>query len=580
MLSGVYVTGDQSQLASYESWLGQSAGTVAVHSGRASWLDYETSIGYDLKTWAGSGHNLNWTIPMFANGGTLAQAASGAYDSYYVQAAKQLAAGTSGTGPIYIRTGEEFNGTWFPWAANGHQADFISAYQHFVDAFRSVDPRFKFEWNVSVGDTGFDPSTAYPGDKYVDVVGMDFYYDMSWGSDPLVAWNTMVNRKYGLQWVEDFAAAHGKPTAYSEWGVVGNYAGAYIDKAAAWFQSHNVVYENYWNSTSGSKNTMLSNGQYLDNGMAYKEAFAGYVPPNASGDNVYVATSSSQVFPEVASGGYDTVQASVSYRLGDHIEKLVLTGTAAINGTGNTDANLIVGNDANNKLLGLSGADTLMGGGGADTLDGGADKNLLMGGTGDDVYIYNPGDTIVENPGEGNDTVYSAYSITVPANVENVILTGSGRAAVIGSAGNDHIVGNSAANQLQGNAGADTLEGGGGADTLVGGLGADVLTGGAGNDVFQYYKTSESTVAAPDRITDLTVGDKIDLSHIDANTKIAGDQAFKMVAAFDGQAGEAALAYNSATNITTLSLDVNGDKIADSVIQLTGDQRGFTGWIL
>lgn len=580
--TGVYVGNDASLLTSFESWLGKPADSVAVHTGRASWLDYETSIDYSLKTWANSGHDLTWTIPIFANGGTLASAAAGSYDSYYVQAAKKLVAGLSGSDPIYIRTGEEFNGTWFPWAANGHEAEFISAFHHFVDAFRSVSDRFKFEWNVAVGDNGMDPTKAYPGDAYVDIIGMDFYYNSAWdgaNADPLAAFNNMVTRKWGLQWLEDYAAAHGKPTAYAEWGVVGDKMGAYIEKAAEWFNAHDPLYNNYWNSNASTK-AMLSNEQYASTAVSYREAFAGYVPPGSLGDSTYVVTSSTQIFPEIASGGVDTVKSSISYQIGDHIENLILTGTSAINGTGNADPNTITGNDAANKLLGMSGADTLIGGAGADTLDGGNGNDRLVGGTGDDTYNYMPGDTIVENPGEGVDTIVTPCTTTMPVNVENIKLNGSGYAAVVGNASDNSIIGNYQPNALVGGAGADTIDGGMGADTLDGGAGRDVLIGGAGNDIFRFTAPGDSTSAAPDLIKDLTAGDKIDVSRLDANTKVTGDQAFVLVSAFTGTPGQAAVTFDSATGLTTVSFDNNGDKIADSLFQITGDQRAFSGWIL
>ena len=62
------------------------------------------------------------------------------------------------------------------------------------------------------------------------------------------------------------------------------------------------------------------------------------------------------------------------------IENLTLTGTAAINGTGNALDNVITGNDGNNVLTGLAGADTLFGAAGNDKLIGGAGGDTLNGG--------------------------------------------------------------------------------------------------------------------------------------------------------------------------------------------------------
>jgi beta-mannanase len=223
--------------------------------------------------WAPLHKPIAWTIPLIVEGGKLADAADGKYDKFYVAAAKILAGSRPGDAEIYVRTGEEFNGDWMPWAAAGHEREFVGAYQRFVDAFRSVSNRFRFEWNVNMGETRMDPASAYPGDGYVDVVGMDFYYNVAWNPpDPDAAWDEMVNRRYGLAWLEEFAAGHHKPTAYPEWGVNSDASGPYIEKAAKWFAAHRVVYQRVWNSNSEFAGK-LSDGQYPHAGAAYIAAF-------------------------------------------------------------------------------------------------------------------------------------------------------------------------------------------------------------------------------------------------------------------------------------------------------------------
>jgi beta-mannanase len=136
-----------------------------------------------------------------------------------------------------------------------------------------VSNRFVFEWNVNIGDTGMNPETAYPGDAYVDIIGMDFYWNTQWDpADPIQAWNSMLNRSYGLAWHQRFAAAHGKRTSYSEWGVMSNNAGPYIEKAKEWFASHPVVFQTYWNSNAAFPGK-LSDNQYPNTGAAYRAAF-------------------------------------------------------------------------------------------------------------------------------------------------------------------------------------------------------------------------------------------------------------------------------------------------------------------
>ena len=191
--------------------------------------------------------------------------------SLYMDAAVRLAETYSGTIPV--RTGWEFNGDWMHWSAVGRAGDYAAAYRRFVDTFRSVSHRFAFEWCCNVGDYGMNPERAYPGDTFVDIIGMDFYYDMRWSSaDPIEAWHAMVNRPFGLRWHQDFARSRGKPTAYSEWGIESASAAPYVRAAADWFREHSILYHCYWNSNAAFPGK-LSEGQYSAVGEAFREAF-------------------------------------------------------------------------------------------------------------------------------------------------------------------------------------------------------------------------------------------------------------------------------------------------------------------
>ncbi|WP_375293461.1 hypothetical protein [Novosphingobium sp. G106] len=91
---------------------------------------------------------------------------------------------------------------------------------------------------------------------------------------------------------------------------------------------------------------------------------------------------------------------------------------------------------------------------------------------------------------------------------------------------------------INGGTGNDTLTGSAGDDHIDGGLGTDVLTGGAGNDTFVFTAAghTKNGGAFADHITDFALGDLIDLSTIDANGTLAGNQAFTFIgeAAFTG----------------------------------------------
>jgi Ca2+-binding RTX toxin-like protein len=166
--------------------------------------------------------------------------------------------------------------------------------------------------------------------------------------------------------------------------------------------------------------------------------------------------------------GTDTVQASITYTLVANIERLTLTGAAAIDGTGNELDNVIVGNSGVNILRGLAGNDTLNGKAGHDTLDGGGGADDMGGGLGVDLYIVdNVGDVAAESNGDGAvDTVQASVSHTLSANIENLTLTGAAAIDGTGNARANVIVGNGAANNLSGKGGADALTGGGGTDAF------------------------------------------------------------------------------------------------------------------
>ncbi len=201
-----------------------------------------------------------------------------------------------------------------------------------------------------------------------------------------------------------------------------------------------------------------------------------------AGDDTYIVNNAGDLVTEAVGGGIDTVKTALgTYALSANVENLTYTGAAGFTGTGNVLANVITG------------------GGGADTLNdggvGGADT--LVGGAGNDTYVVsNAGDSIIENAGEGTDTVRTTLnSYTLGANLENLTFIGTG--AFTGT-------GNNAAN---------VIVGGSGKDTLIGGAGADTLTGGTGADVFFLAKGD----ANGDLITDFSrgQGDQIQLSGYD-----------------------------------------------------------------
>ncbi|RCW85090.1 M10 family metallopeptidase [Paracoccus lutimaris] len=203
-----------------------------------------------------------------------------------------------------------------------------------------------------------------------------------------------------------------------------------------------------------------------------------------AGNDVYFLDQS-DIVSEAVDGGIDTVYSIMGYRLGAELENLNLSRGVARSGVGNQLDNNVIGNNAINVLQGLGGADTLFGSGGNDTLfggngddwlNGGNGRDLLSGGAGNDIYSTDGQDVISEAAGGGTDTVRATTTLALAANVENLVMVGTGVQHGFGNALSNVLRGNAAANFLSGNDGSDTLTGGGGSDNFVFRSGGDIIT--------------------------------------------------------------------------------------------------------
>ncbi|WP_395679158.1 beta strand repeat-containing protein [Inquilinus sp.] len=369
---------------------------------------------------------------------------------------------------------------------------------------------------------------------------------------------------------------------------------------------------------AGSGNTVTLTAAQLG---AFSVITAGFGP-----DILVLSASGTADLTGAAIGGIDEIRGSAgndTINLTDVVNGQTVNGVAG-NDTiiGGAGADVLNGGDGGDAMSGGLGNDVLYGGQGADivkgslgydvfrfgsltdisglaeVLDGGADDDRIDFATGnlsgavnlgtatlasvEELYLAGSGNTVTLTAAQlgAFTTIVSGFGpdILVLSAAGTVDLTGasiSGIDEIRGSAGNDVItlagVGNG--QTVNGRTGNDTITGGGAADVLDGGAGKDLLAGGGGADRFVLSVIGDSPATANrDVVSDFSrvEGDRIDLSRIDASTAVIGDQAFAFIgtSAFTGVAGQ--LRYAQSGGITIVAGDVNGDKVSDFHVEISG----------
>jgi hypothetical protein len=265
-------------------WLGKPVTIASAFEAKGKWEDID-GAHWQLGPWSqwvksSPGRNLSLAVPLLPDtGGSLASCSAGEYDVYWKNLANNLA--QFGLNSVYLRIGWEMEGTWFRWGApqgSGKEAHFAGCFRRVVDAMRLVQPanQWKFVWNPGLDGwktpAWFD--ATWPGDGYVDVVGVDIY-DQSWvantypyptGCDEAcrlarqkTAWNFQSGRLNALR---NFAVAHGKPMAFPEWGVIIRYDGHgggdnphFIQRMHEFITDprNNVLFHTYFDVSSGNR---------------------------------------------------------------------------------------------------------------------------------------------------------------------------------------------------------------------------------------------------------------------------------------------------------------------------------------
>ena len=257
-VSGVYAAGEGvAGVTDFGNWRGSTVDVVIDWPARASWDDI-VNPDWLYNTWKNTPYTKVFgvaPIPEGDDSATMAGCAAGSYNDKWREFAQNIKnAGLDDE--TVIRLGWEFNGDWYKWQAT-NPAQFAECWRQIVSTSESVAPALLWDWTVNRGKGAsvVDARQAYPGDAYVDIVGVDSY-DMWPGATNEATWAEQYSGTYGLKFWSDFASDHGKKLSVPEWGVYpGNAASNggdnafYIAKMQAFFKSEgsHLAYESYFN---------------------------------------------------------------------------------------------------------------------------------------------------------------------------------------------------------------------------------------------------------------------------------------------------------------------------------------------
>ncbi|OGL25235.1 hypothetical protein A3A68_00720 [Candidatus Saccharibacteria bacterium RIFCSPLOWO2_01_FULL_48_13] len=281
---GVYRgAGNSSGVAAFESWFGKTVPLAEDFLPGDSWSAISSAPDWLFNGWAGKPYQLVLGVPMIPDtGGSLAAGANGDYNSYFKTLAQNLVA--KGHGSAILRPGWEFGGGWYKWkvASTTDAANYAAYFRNIVTTMRAQAPSLKFDWNAIWGWQPVDPALAYPGDAYVDYIGIDVY-DQSWipnYTDAVARWNDFMNATWGGQWHKNFANSHGKKMSFPEWGLAirsdghgGGDAPYFIQQMHDWFNANNVGYHIYFMYDAPDGQHNLMNGKFPNSADLFKKIF-------------------------------------------------------------------------------------------------------------------------------------------------------------------------------------------------------------------------------------------------------------------------------------------------------------------
>lgn len=265
-------------------WLNRNFDMIMASGSPSNW-NAPYNIDWQLRPWqqhiqSGQAKNLHYTAHMLAAGETLEQCAAGQLDYRWIPLGQSLM--KYGFNKAIIRIGHEMTGNWYSWSAIKKETLFVSCYRRIVNTLRKSQPSasWKFDWNPIPSTTSTTLNAVYPGDSYVDYISTDIYDTAYTGqtypyptdcSDACRLerqkrnWSAI---KMNLDRIKNFALAHKKAFAITEWGVwdesfkygAGGDNPYFIEQMHTYIndKANNIAYHSYFELASDGDHRLYS----------------------------------------------------------------------------------------------------------------------------------------------------------------------------------------------------------------------------------------------------------------------------------------------------------------------------------
>jgi hypothetical protein len=282
-VSGAHYTHELSGYSEFASWRGRPVDVAHLYVDRNSWQGL-VSPGWPLDLFTAFPGKLVLSEPLYPlKLGNNKDCATGAYDEQWKKLGTFLV--DRDRADTIIRLGWGHNDDTHYWRADADPSDWIACFRRVVNAIRSSDRAVRIDWTFDpiASDTpnARDPYAAYPGDEYVDIVGMDDF-DRYPATHDETSFRQKCESKLGLCRLAEFARSHKKQLSVGEWGVVtcgadpGGDNPLYIRQMVQHFSEYAdiLAYESYYDEAAGNVCSTLISGERPNAAAEYKRLYA------------------------------------------------------------------------------------------------------------------------------------------------------------------------------------------------------------------------------------------------------------------------------------------------------------------